>query len=269
MDWPAHLARLSAEGTPFAVVTVADVRGHAPCAPGAKLIVTATGSFGTVGGGYLEWTALRLARSRLGGAPGAWLEAVRLNARTFPVQCCGGEVTLLLEVPPGRRAVAVFGVGHVGLHLARVLALSDLDLHLVDSRPGFLDPARLGLSGLARVFPHPFPTPESAVPKLPPGTPLVVMTHDHAEDLAVLDMALRRPDLPWLGLIGSATKWAHFRGRLLEEGHPPESLSRIVTPVGLGEPSKDPPTIAVAVAAQLLQVLEAPVSAQTADEPKR
>ena len=50
------------------------------------------------------------------------------------VQCCGGEVTVLLEPLGVRPAVAVFGVGHVGLELARILARHDLDLHLVDSR---------------------------------------------------------------------------------------------------------------------------------------
>ncbi len=53
------------------------------------------------------------------------------------VQCCGGgEVGLLLEPLPVVPAVAVFGIGHVGLELARILARHDLDLHLVDSRPG-------------------------------------------------------------------------------------------------------------------------------------
>ena len=49
-------------------------------------------------------------------------------------QCCGGEVTLLLEPLPVVPAVAIFGVGHVGLELARILARHDLELHLVDSR---------------------------------------------------------------------------------------------------------------------------------------
>ena len=51
------------------------------------------------------------------------------------VQCCGGEVTVLLEPLAVVPAVAVFGVGHVGLELGRVLARHDLELHLVDSRP--------------------------------------------------------------------------------------------------------------------------------------
>ena len=93
----------------------------------------------------------------------------------------------------------------------------------------------------------------------PAGNHLLVLTHDRAEDLAILDMALRRDDLGFIDLIGSSAKWAHFRGRLLEQGHPEEVLARITTPIGLPEvPGKSPPAIAIAVAAQLLTLLELP-----------
>ena len=62
---------------------------------------------------------------------------MRLNDRApaeHGRQCCGGEVDLLLEPLPVVPAVAVFGVGHVGLELARILARHDVELHLVDSR---------------------------------------------------------------------------------------------------------------------------------------
>ena len=257
-DWAADLARLRAERTPVVVVTVAAVRGHAPCAPGAKLLVTPTEAIGTVGGGYLERHAITLARAGL-HAPGTRLEVVQLNPRTQPVQCCGGEVTLLIEVLPMLRpSIAIFGVGHVGLALARLLAHAPVELHLIDTRQDFVRPERLGvlLHGDALVRPQHAPILEAAVPALPSGTHLLVMTHDHAEDLAVLDMALRRPDLGFIGLIGSSVKWTHFRTRLLTEGHTDVDLRRITTPIGLGRPSKDPLTIAMSVAAQVLQVLE-------------
>jgi xanthine dehydrogenase accessory factor len=184
---------------------------------------------------------------------------VQLNTRTHPVQCCGGEVTLLLELlAPARPSVAIFGIGHVGLALARILALAPIELHLIDTREGFVAPDRLGhvLHSAATVRPQHAPIPEAAVPGLPGGTHVVVMTQDHAEDLHILDMALRRPDLGFLGVIGSSVKWAHFRQKLLGEGHTELDLERITTPIGLGQPSKDPLTIAAAVAAQLLQRMD-------------
>ena len=59
----------------------------------------------------------------------------------YGVQCCGGEVTLLYEPLRPVPAVAIFGMGHVGTELARILARHDLELHLVDSRSAQVDPA--------------------------------------------------------------------------------------------------------------------------------
>jgi xanthine/CO dehydrogenase XdhC/CoxF family maturation factor len=83
---------------------------------------------------------------------------------------------------------------------------------------------------------------------------VLVMTHDHAEDVALLDAALRTGHLGPIGLIGSSAKWARFRSTLLEDGHDRDAVERIVTPIGLPSlEGKDPATIAVSVAASLLQ----------------
>jgi xanthine dehydrogenase accessory factor len=82
------------------------------------------------------------------------------------------------------------------------------------------------------------------------------MTHDHAEDIALCDAVLRRDDIGWVGLIGSAGKWARFRRRLADDGHSPETIARITTPIGLpGITGKEPATIALSVAADLLRRL--------------
>ena len=61
-------------------------------------------------------------------------------------------------------------------------------------------------------------------------------------------------DLPYVGLIGSATKWATFRRRLRERGFSDAELDHVTCPIGVpGIKGKEPEVIAVAVAAQLLQ----------------
>jgi xanthine dehydrogenase accessory factor len=173
------------------------------------------------------------------------------------VQCCGGEVTVLLEPLGVRPAVAIFGVGHVGLELARILARHDLDLHLIDSRPGQLTGDVLAplADADARVHVHHEAVlPELVLAELPAGTHVLVMTHDHAEDLALLDAALRATHLGPIGLIGSSAKWARFRSTLLRDGHDTDAVDRIVTPIGLPSPAgKEPAAIAVSVAAALLR----------------
>ena len=83
------------------------------------------------------------------------------------------------------------------------------------------------------------------------------MTHDHAEDIALCDVALRCSHLGSVGLIGSSAKWSRFRVKLAEEGHAPDALARITTPIGLPDVAgKDPATIAVSVAADLVRTFE-------------
>ena len=138
------------------------------------------------------------------------------------VQCCGGEVTLLLEPLPVVPAVAIFGMGHVGLELARILARHDLELHLVDSRADQLTDERLAAvaDAIANVHVHQVPVlPELVLAELPAGTHVLVMTHDHAEDAALCDAALRTDGLGSIGLIGSSAKWARFQQKLAAEGH--------------------------------------------------
>jgi len=82
-----------------------------------------------------------------------------------------------------------------------------------------------------------------------------VLTHDHALDYALCRSILRRGDSSWLGLIGSASKSAHFRSRLLRDGISGETLSALTCPIGIpGIASKLPASIAISIAAQLLQI---------------
>ncbi|UBV44844.1 xanthine dehydrogenase accessory protein XdhC (plasmid) [Deinococcus taeanensis] len=275
--WLAALNALHARGEAAVLVTLVGVRGHAPREAGAKMLVSARGTWDSVGGGNLEATAVDRARQLLtGGAAGPELLTLRLTDRApneYGRQCCGGEVTLLLDVVLAPRAhVALFGLGHVGLELARLLARHPLTLHLVDSRAAQLHPDRLAClaDAVAHVQPHHAPIPEQVLADLPPGTHLLVFTHDHAEDAAILDAALRRADLGHLGLIGSAAKWARFQAQLRDLGHPPGALARVTTPIGLpelmtGPHRKHPAVIALSVAAQLLPLLD-PAPAATSPE---
>lgn len=263
-SWWEALGDLTSRGVPFVLVTVAEVRGHAPREAGSKMLVPLQGPVvGSVGGGSLERSAVLQAQAMLAdGARTPVLRRTRLDRRAgqHGVQCCGGEVSLLLEpVHPARPVVAVFGAGHVGRALATVLQVLPLDVRLVDSRPDELAAVTTGRVGAADVTTVPAPVPDVVARDLPAGSHVLVMTHDHAEDLAVLDVCLRREDLAFLGLIGSAAKWRTFRAQLVALGHDDETLDRVTTPVGLpGVPGKSPAAIAVATAAQLLTVMDLP-----------
>lgn len=265
MTWIAAVARLRARREPGVLVTVATVRGHAPREAGAKLVVGHDQTWGSIGGGNVEAVAIDRAREMLTAVKAEpELMDFALNDKVnnqHGVQCCGGTVSVLLEPLPVVRAVAIFGVGHVGLELARILARQDLDLHLIDSRADMLAATRLDAlsDAVAHLHVHHTPLlPEETLDDLPPGTHILIMTHDHAEDAALCDAALRTTHLGSVGLIGSAAKWTRFRKRLATEGgHDDATIDRIKTPIGLPDiAGKDPATIAVSVAADLLRMFE-------------
>jgi xanthine dehydrogenase accessory factor len=263
--WLDAVARLRAAREPGVLVTVAAVRGHAPRAAGAKLVVGAHRTWGSIGGGNLEAVAIDRARQMLAdrAAGPEMMESALSDKMPYQrgVQCCGGTVTVLFEPLPVVPAVAIFGVGHVGLELARILARQDIDLHLIDTRPEQLADERLAVlsDAVARVRVHrPVVLPETVLGDLPADAHVLIMTHDHAEDLALCDAVLRGGSFGSVGLIGSAGKWARFRRKLAGElGHDAEAIARIKTPIGLpGIAGKEPATIAVSVAADLLAALE-------------
>lgn len=261
MEWLAAVEHLRARREAGVLVTIAATRGHSPRAAGAKMVVADHGTWGSVGGGNLEATAIDGARVLLAdpaAVPQLFTEHLSDKVRVnHGVQCCGGEVTVLLEPLAVVPAVAIFGVGHVGLELARILARHDLDLHLVDSRPEQLSDQVLAVldDATARIYRHHVPVlPELVLGELPPGTHVLVMTHDHAEDAALIDAALRTSNLGSIGLIGSSAKWARFRRNLADEGHDDTAIARVITPIGIPDlTGKEPATIAVAVAAALLR----------------
>src|SRR5436305_1386594 len=113
MSWMKGVERLRAERRAGELVTVASVNGHAPRDAGAKMVVAADRTWGTVGGGNLEAVCVDRARARLAD-PHRQPELTTFSLSDKApyqraVQCCGGEVTVLLEPLPVLPAVAIFG----------------------------------------------------------------------------------------------------------------------------------------------------------------
>ena len=246
------------------LVTVHVTEGSVPREKGAWMAVFARDCVGTIGGGQLELQATDEARRRLDGKPG---EAVlRYPLGPSLGQCCGGVVQLRFErlqaadaatvanrLPEARRPVALFGGGHVGKAIANLLGTLPFTVTWIDSRDEIF-PAQVPDNVTCE---HSDPV-QAAVADLAPGTRVLVMSFSHAEDLEVVAACLKRQrergDLPYLGLIGSKTKWATFRHRLEDRGFRKAELAQVTCPIGVpGVKGKEPAVIAVAVAAQLLQ----------------
>jgi xanthine dehydrogenase accessory factor len=260
LEWIEKLSELRRLRKPCAVVVVTGVRGSGPRDAGARMVV-ADGrlAWGTIGGGSLEKLAIEHATALLGGASAA------SETRHYPLgetagQCCGGRVTLFFETFPWRRStVAVFGAGHVAQALGGLAPWIQADLLLIDGRDEDEiqpPPPRERPWALCTVD-----APEAEIDLLPESALVVVMTHSHALDLAIVEAALRRGTFPYLGLIGSERKWSRFRARLARKGFREEELARVRCPIGVSRASKDPSAIALSTAVELVEVLAAVVGA--------
>ena len=256
---------------PAVLVMVRSTQGSVPREAGAWMAVFPDSAVGTIGGGHLEHDAMERARAMLReSSTGAGSGVMPLRVALGPSlgQCCGGVVELGLEritasmgaalaerLRPAHTPVALFGGGHVGHALVKVLGSLPFALTWIDSRDGvFQDPAPAGVA-----CEHSEPV-QDAVRTLVPGSRVLIMSFSHAEDLDVVSACLQRQrdraDLPFVGLIGSRTKWATFRQRLEARGFTAAELAHVTSPIGIpGIHGKEPEVIAVAVAAQLLQTL--------------
>ncbi len=264
----AHLAQADA-----VLVRVHSSRGSVPREAGAWMAVFADTVLGTVGGGRLELDAIAAARNhllQLGAAPFTQRYALGPSLG----QCCGGEVHLQFEritaqdsaavlqrLQPPRVPVALCGGGHVGQALVDVLGTLPFAVEWIDSRDGIF-PAAVPDNVRCE---HSDPV-QAAVASLVPQSRVLIMSFSHAEDLDIVAACLARQraqgDLPYIGLIGSQTKWATFRHRLEARGFSAAELAHITCPIGVpGIHDKRPEVIAVAVAAQLLQVPTEPKAA--------
>lgn len=262
----ALLEELLAAGRPAVLVTIVATRGSVPREVGARMLVHAAGSAGTVGGGELEWRAIARARTMLeSGEREALLELV-LGPELG--QCCGGRATLRLERADARllerlaaaeeaeRAarprVLLFGAGHVGRALARVLAPLPLRIGWIDPRPDAFPadpPAGVELLAEAR--------PVRLLEEAAEVAGVLVVTHSHALDFALVAAALARDDPAHVGLIGSASKRARFLSGLRALGLAEARIARLVCPIGGTTADKRPEVVALLAAAELWRAVAA------------
>lgn len=249
--WLNALSDCERRGLPAVLITVAAVDGSAPREAGTKMVVTPTDSIGTIGGGTLEFRAIEMARQMLATRQGPSL-------RKFPLgpmlgQCCGGHVTLLFEPQrPDLFTVALFGAGHVGKAMVQVLSALPCRLRWFDPRPdAFPDHVPPGVEIEVTN------APEREIAGLPDGAWLLIMTHSHALDLGIVARALQEGRFSYIGLIGSETKRARFEKRFRELGLSEQQIAKLTCPIGIaGVSGKHPGEIAIATAAQLLQLRE-------------
>ena len=270
----AKALRWQAAATPAVLVEVSAARGSVPRGDGTRMLVSADTVQGTIGGGHLELQAIEAARGLLRGAVGERLQHVALGPSLG--QCCGGALDLRYTplqavdannwtLPPPRFTLQLYGAGHVGRAIVKLLADIDCRVHWIDERETEF-PSGLLPPHIERLCVEPV---DAEVAKAAAGSCFLVLTHSHDLDLRITQAVLARGDFAWFGLIGSATKRARFESRLRHRGVNDALLARMVCPIGLpGIRGKEPSVIALAVVAQLLTLAPGPLP-QLRDDARR
>ncbi len=239
---------------PAVVCTIVKVTGSAPQGVGVRMWIAGNRVSGTLGGGEFERRVMEYARELLDG------ELKTAHIKEYVLckemgQCCGGRVEVFFEPVPRRRAIHLFGGGHIGRAVANVLSQTPFELHLIDPRPQWS--SREGLP--VDVTAHCSDPLEYAKLKAWSGVDAVcIFTHSHDLDYSLVRFFLPKP-VGYLGLIGSDHKATVFQARLASEPLPGDSSwqdlwdEKMHCPIGLPLDGKNPKVIAVAVAAELMQ----------------
>ncbi|KAA0968632.1 xanthine dehydrogenase accessory protein XdhC [Aureimonas fodinaquatilis] len=260
MKLSVALADCLRAGQAAILVTVEDAQGSTPRDRGTNMLVLATSAKGTIGGGALEMEAILEARRLLTCGESRSQRDIALGPAIG--QCCGGRVVLSFcradaavlealsaaeeELEQDFAPVFIFGAGHTGHALAAALAALPFKTTVVDTRPALLEGLPANVLGVASAL------PEVEVRNAPPATSFVVVTHDHALDFHIAAAALARPDSPYVGMIGSATKRERFR-RYLRDMNAEAGFERLILPIGGAKlRDKRPEVIAALTAAELL-----------------
>lgn len=255
MSFYEQLARLEASGTPFALATIIHASENSPGRTSFKMCVTQDGkSFGSIGGGALEYRVQKIALDMFRTGESTRLESFRLSDadKGGIGMACGGEADVFIELNIPRPQLVIFGGGHIGGYLTQFASEVGFLVTVVDDRSEYASPQRHPKA--AHTLQARYHDVLSL--ELPKSAFFVIVTHQHIGDGICLEGLLKRPELEprYIGLIGSAKKLARVFRQMIDEGISRESLEFVHAPIGLNHGGQSASEIAIAIAAEIIAV---------------
>jgi xanthine dehydrogenase accessory factor len=239
-------------GIPSALVTVAATSGSVPREPGAKMLVRTDGqTIGTIGGGKFEALVVE--------ACARAMESRTPVLKTYPLHegselsfgaICGGEVTVLIEPFPAADGLYLVGAGHCARAVAELARACGWRVTVLDDRADLLSdfPAHASVADRSPaefIAQHPWKA----------GEALVIVSRNFHIDRDALRSALSRERIAYIGMIGSRKKVRPVFDELRAERIGEDKLASVYAPIGLDVGADSPAEIAVAVMAEVMQVL--------------
>ncbi len=247
MEITAGLESLRQQGVAGVLVTVVDTTGSTPRKPGARMLVSHSNSFGTIGGGHVEHRITAEARQFI-GAGATKLRKMQLSHDLG--MCCGGEMTFFMENTPTKTPLFLFGAGHVGRAVVAAVIPLGFECTVIDDLGENIDWLNKHASTC-----EVFASYESAdVDALPFNEDafVIIATREHALDQRLLEICLDK-NRAYLGVIGSKRKALMQTERLRAKDFSEAEIATIHCPIGLSIGAQTPAEIATSVAAELIQ----------------
>ena len=147
----------------------------------------------------------------------------------------------------------VFGAIDFAAAVARVGAFLGYHVTVCDARPVFATNSRFPEADEVVVdWPHRYLTAEHEAGRIDPRTVVTVLTHDPKFDVPLLEVALRLPEVAYVGAMGSRRTHDDRLARLREAGLTEEELARLSSPIGLDLGARTPEETAISIAAEII-----------------
>jgi len=242
-------------GEPCALVTVVRTSGSVPRHAGAKMLVNAQGAIveGTIGGGEMENRALQLAKQAIADGQSRTATYHLADLQRGDPGVCGGTVEVFIEPLLPAPTLLVVGAGHVGRALVHLAKWCGFRVALNDDRTELCTPDQC--PGADLYLPGPLVEQFDRLP-LTAHTYVAMVTRGYPIDVAALPHLLRSP-VRYIGVIGSARRWAVAAQALRAQGVSESDLQRVHAPIGIEIHAETPEEIAVSIMAQVIQVWRA------------
>ncbi|WP_210687058.1 XdhC/CoxI family protein [Mycolicibacterium sp. GESEQ-9] len=163
----------------------------------------------------------------------------------------GMEVFVSSFAPPPR--MLVFGAIDFAAAVARQGSLLGYRVTVCDARPVFATAARFPTADEVVVdWPNRYLEAQSAAGAIDGRTVICLLTHDPKFDVPLLEVALRLPEIGYIGAMGSRRTHDDRTARLREIGLTDEELARLSSPIGLDLGARTPEETAVSIAAEII-----------------
>ncbi len=147
----------------------------------------------------------------------------------------------------------VFGAIDFAAALARVGSFLGYHVTVCDARPVFATRTRFPEADEVVVdWPHRYLAAEVAAGRVDARTVITVLTHDPKFDVPLLEVALRLPDIAYVGAMGSRRTHDDRLARLRAAGLAPEEIARLASPIGLDLGARTPEETAISIAAEII-----------------